>query len=143
MSTDRRNKQTYQEGSKGLISPYNRPRNQRAETMCIPRSLSNNLIFHPVNKENVNIPSIVTLSVVIKMEFTLVRNFLNCGFWIFAVYFGNIVEHVVVHCIQKPKDGSSCKFVFISVISCMCKLLCYFVPWWSSYMLIRFNFEMS
>jgi len=28
MSTDRRKKPTYQEGSKGLISPYNRPRNQ-------------------------------------------------------------------------------------------------------------------
>ena len=28
MSTDHRKKPTYQEGSKGLISPYNRPRNQ-------------------------------------------------------------------------------------------------------------------
>jgi hypothetical protein len=36
MSTDRRKKQTYQERSKVLISPHNRPRNQRAETMCIP-----------------------------------------------------------------------------------------------------------
>jgi hypothetical protein len=83
--------------------------------MCIPW-VYQMTYFNPVNKENVNIPPVVTLSVVIKMEFTLVRNFLNCGFWNFAVYFANIVEHVVVYCIQKPKDGSSCKYIFISII---------------------------
>ena len=51
------------------------------------------------------------------MEFILVRNFRNCGFCNFAVYFANIVENVAVHFIQKPKDGSSCNDVFISIIN--------------------------